>query len=228
VSSRILVVEDEPALADAVGYSLRADGHHVETVGTGEDAIAAAQDRPFDLLVLDLMLPGVSGIEVCRQLRADSAVPILMLTARDSEVDRVLGLEAGADDYVTKPFSMNELLARVRSILRRRELDSRALGSVREAGNLRLDLERYEATVDGEPVQLTPSELKLVALLARELGRVYSRREIMQHLWESEYIGDARAADLHVSNIRRKIERDPERPERLLTVRGAGYKLVAV
>jgi two-component system response regulator RegX3 len=180
------------------------------------------------MLVLDLMLPGVSGIEVCRRLRSESAIPILMLTARDAEVDRVLGLEAGADDYVTKPFSMNELLARVRSILRRRELDSRALGSVGEAGNLRLDLERYEATVDGEPVQLTPSELKLVALLARELGRVYSRREIMQHLWESEYIGDARAADLHVSNIRRKIERDPERPERLLTVRGAGYKLVAV
>ncbi len=228
MSSRILVVEDEPALADAVGYSLRADGHHVETVGTGEDAIAAAQDRPFDLLVLDLMLPGVSGIEVCRQLRAGSAVPILMLTARDSEVDRVLGLEAGADDYVTKPFSMNELLARVRSILRRRELDSRALGSVREAGGLRLDLERYEATVDGEPVQLTPSELKLVALLARELGRVYSRREIMQHLWDSEYVGDARAADLHVSNIRHKIERDPENPQRLLTVRGAGYKLIPV
>ena len=228
MSPRILVVEDEPALADAVGYALRGDGHDVETVEDGEQAIAAAQERPFDLLVLDLMLPGVSGIEVCRRLRGESAVPILMLTARDAEVDRVLGLEAGADDYVTKPFSMSELLARVRAILRRRELDAREAHPTREIGGLHLDLERYEATVDGKPVQLTQSELKLLALLSRDPGRVFSRREIMQHLWESDYIGDARAADLHVSNIRRKIERDPESPERLLTVRGAGYKLVAV
>ena len=224
MSPRILVVKDEPALADAVGYALRGDGHDVEAVADGEQAIAAAQERPFDLLVLDLMLPGVSGIEVCRRLRGESAVPILMLTARDA----VLGLEAGADAYVTKPFSMSELLARVRAILRRRELDARDAHPTREIGGLHLDLERYEATVDGKPVQLTQSELKLLALLSRDPGRVFSRREIMQHLWESDYIGDARAADLHVSNIRRKIERDPENPERLLTVRGAGYKLVAV
>jgi two-component system response regulator RegX3 len=155
-------------------------------------------------------------------------VPILMLTARDSEVDRVLGLEAGADDYVTKPFSMSELLARVRAILRRRELDTRTTAATRRVGGLDLDLERYEAAIDGEPVRLTQSELKLLALLAREPGRVYSRREIMQHLWESNYVGDERAADLHVSNIRRKIERDPDNPERLVTVRGAGYKLVDV
>jgi two-component system response regulator RegX3 len=174
------------------------------------------------------MLPGVSGIEVCRRVRSESAVPIIVLTARDSEVDRVVGLEAGADDYLTKPFSMSELLARVRAILRRRELDAGEASAVRSVGALRLDLERYEATVDGEPVQLTQSELKLLAFLARSPGRVYSRREIMQHLWESEYVGDERAADLHVSNIRRKIERDPEEPERLVTVRGAGYKLVGV
>ena len=228
MSLRILVVEDEPALADAVGYALRGDGHEVEAVEDGESALAATSERPFDLLVLDLMLPGVSGIEVCRRLRNESAIPILMLTARDAEVDRVVGLEAGADDYVTKPFSMNELLARVRAILRRRELDAHEAHPTRDIGGLHLDLERYEATVDGQPVQLTPSELKLLALLSRDPGRVYSRREIMQHLWDSEYIGDARAADLHVSNIRRKIERDPERPERLVTVRGAGYKLVAV
>jgi two-component system response regulator RegX3 len=174
------------------------------------------------------MLPGVSGVEVCRRLRDESAVPILMLTARDSEVDRVLGLEAGADDYVTKPFSMSELLARVRAILRRRELDTRTTAATRRVGGLDLDLERYEAAIDGEPVRLTQSELKLLALLAREPGRVYSRREIMQHLWESNYVGDERAADLHVSNIRRKIERDPDNPERLVTVRGAGYKLVDV
>jgi two-component system, OmpR family, response regulator RegX3 len=228
MSPRILVVEDEQALADAVGYALRGDGHEVEAVEDGESAISAATDRPFDLLVLDLMLPGVSGIEVCRRLRSESAIPILMLTARDAEVDRVLGLEAGADDYVTKPFSMSELLARVRAILRRRELDAHEAHPTRDIGGLHLDLERYEATVDGEHVQLTQSELKLLALLSRDPGRVFSRREIMQHLWESDYIGDARAADLHVSNIRRKIERDPDEPERLLTVRGAGYKLVAI
>ena len=228
MSPRILVVEDEPALADAVGYALRGEGHEVEAVGDGESALAAAGERPFDLLVLDLMLPGVSGIEVCRRLRTESAMPILMLTARDAEVDRVMGLEAGADDYVTKPFSMSELLARVRAILRRRELDAHEAHPTRDVGGLHRDHERYEATVEGHPVQLTQSELKLLALLSRDPGRVYSRREIMQHLWESEYIGDARAADLHVSNIRRKIERDPENPERLLTIRGAGYKIVAV
>jgi len=226
--ARILVVEDEPTLADAVSYALRGEGHDVEAVGSGEEALDAARRRPFDVLVLDLMLPGVSGIEISRRLRGESAIPILMLTARDAEVDRVLGLEAGADDYVTKPFSMTELLARVRAILRRRELDAHEVHPTRDIGALHLDLERYEATVDGESVQLTQSELKLLALLSRDPGRVYSRREIMQHLWDSEYIGDARAADLHVSNIRRKIERDPERPERLVTVRGAGYKLVAV
>ena len=228
MSPRILLVEDEPALQDAVGYALRGDGHEVEAADDGESALHALDEEPFDLLVLDLMLPGVSGIEVCRRVRSESAIPILVLTARDAEVDRVVGLEAGADDYVTKPFSMSELLARVRAILRRRELDAREAHPVREVGDLRLDLERYEATVEGEPVQLTTSELKLLALLARDPGRVYSRREIMQHLWESEYFGDARAADLHVSNIRRKIEPDPESPQRLVTVRGAGYKLVAV
>jgi DNA-binding response OmpR family regulator len=226
--TRILLVEDEPALADAVGYALRADGHEVETVDDGEQALAAVAADQFDALVLDVMLPGVSGIEVCRKLRSGSAVPILMLTARDAEVDRVVGLEAGADDYITKPFSMNELLARVRAILRRRELDAAEAHPTRAVGGLVLDLERYDASVEGEPVQLTPSELKLLSLLAREPGRVYSRREIMQHLWDSDYIGDARAADLHVSNIRRKIERDPDNPQRLLTVRGAGYKLVPV
>jgi two-component system response regulator RegX3 len=226
--SRILVVEDEPALADAVGYALRADGHEVEVVEDGEHALDAVSEHPFDALVLDVMLPGISGVELCRRVRADSAVPILMVTARDAVVDRVVGLEAGADDYISKPFAMNELLARVRAVLRRRELDAGEAQPVRDVGGIHLDLERYEATIDGAPIQLTPSELKLLAFLARDPGRVFSRREIMQHLWESEYIGDARAADLHVSNIRRKIERDPENPERLVTVRGAGYKLVPV
>jgi two-component system response regulator RegX3 len=228
VSTRILVVEDEQALADALCYALRGEGYEVESVDNGELALDAASQGVFDALVLDVMLPGVSGIELCRRLRIESSVPILMLTARDAEVDRVVGLDAGADDYISKPFSMSELLARLRAVLRRRELDAADAHPAREVGGLRLDLERYEAMVDGEPAQLTPSELRLLALLAQDPGRVYSRREIMQHLWDSEYIGDARAADLHISNIRRKIERDPENPERLVTVRGAGYKLVPV
>jgi two-component system response regulator RegX3 len=228
VSPRILVAEDEPALSDALSYALRGEGYEVAAVEDGEQALALGREQPFDVLVLDVMLPGVSGLEVCRRLREESVVPILILTARDAEVDRVVGLEAGADDYLTKPFSMSELLARIRAILRRRQLDADEAHPAREVGALRLDLERYEATVDGEPVQLTQSELKLLALLAREPGRVYSRREIMRHLWESDFVGDERAADLHISNIRRKIERDAEQPERLLTVRGAGYKLVPV
>jgi two-component system response regulator RegX3 len=175
------------------------------------------------------MLPELSGTDVCRALRAESDVPILMLTARDAEVDRVLGLEAGADDYVTKPFSMAELVSRVRAILRRRDLD-RSTGStpVRSLGSLSLDLARNTAALDGAPVQLTPSEFKILALLAEEPERVYSRREIMEHLWESSYVGDQRACDIHVSNIRRKIERNPGNPERLVTIRGVGYKLLAV
>jgi DNA-binding response OmpR family regulator len=228
VSPRILVVEDERTIADAVEYALRGDGHDVDTVDDGERALAVAEEQPYDLLVLDLMLPGLSGIEVCRRLREEQSIPILMLTARGSEADRVLGLESGADDYVAKPFSMTELLARVRAILRRRELDAAETRHEVQVGGLRLDLASHEAAVDGRLVRLTSSELRLLALLAEQPGRVYSRREIVQHLWESEFVGDQRAADLHVSNIRRKIEQDHERPERLLTVRGAGYKLVAL
>jgi two-component system response regulator RegX3 len=225
---KVMVVDDEESLLEAIRYALSREGMDVVTARDGGDALRDFEAERPDLVVLDLMLPTLNGWDVCRRIRATSQVPILMLTARDAEVDRVLGLEAGADDYVTKPFSMSELLARVRAVLRRRELDAHEAHPTRDIGGLHLDLERYEATVDGEPVQLTQSELKLLALLSRDPGRVYSRREIMQHLWESEYIGDARGADLHVSNIRRKIERDPEGPERLLTVRGAGYKLVAV
>jgi two-component system response regulator RegX3 len=225
---RILVVEDEAAIAEAVGYALGAEGFEVDTIADGDDALAAAKARDYDLLVLDLMLPGLSGVEICRRVRSESAVPILMLTARDAEVDRVLGLEIGADDYVTKPFSMAELVARVRALLRRRELYSRE-GTVRlQVGDLELDLARHHATIDGAPIPLTAFELKLLALLAADPERVFSRREIMRHLWDSDYVGDERACDLHVSNIRRKIERDPANPERLVTVRGAGYKLQAV
>jgi two-component system response regulator RegX3 len=223
--NRILVVEDEPAIADAVEYALEAEGFDVDAVGDGNVALERARTEAYDLLVLDLMLPGLSGVEVCRRLRQESPVPILMLTAKDGEVDRVLGLEVGADDYVTKPFSVPELIARVRALLRRRELDSTRSGAELRVGDLVLDLAKHEAKVGGEKIPLTVFELKLLALLASEPGRVFSRREVMRHLWNSSFVGNERACDLHVSNIRRKIERDPSRPERLVTVRGAGYKL---
>jgi two-component system response regulator RegX3 len=170
----------------------------------------------------------MSGTDVCRRLRAESGVPIIMLTAKDSEVDRVLGLELGADDYVTKPFSTAELVSRVRAILRRRELDRSEGGrALRELGGLSIDLAAQEVRADGAVVRLTLSEFKVLSLLAREPERIVSRREIMQNLWGSEHVGDEHACEVHISNLRRKIERDPGRPERLLTVRGEGYKLVA-
>jgi two-component system response regulator RegX3 len=229
VKERILVVDDEPAIVDAVAYALRREGFDVETLSDGAEALEAARATPFDVLVLDLMLPGLSGLDVCRSLRAESDVPILMLTARDAEVDRVVGLELGADDYVTKPFSLAELVSRVRAILRRRELDrSPAGGAVVRVGGLELDYARHRVRVEGREITLTPSELALLSLLAGAPDRVFTRREIMQHLWDSAYVGDERACDIHVSNLRRKIERDPARPDRLLTVRSVGYKLVAV
>ena len=229
MNERILVVDDEPAIVDAVVYALRRDGFDVETAADGRAALEAARGGSYDVLVLDLMLPEISGLDVCRMLRAESDVPIVMLTARDAEVDRVLGLELGADDYVTKPFSTAELVSRVRAIVRRRELDrTPAQGAVVRVGGLELDLVRHRVRVDGREVELTPSELSLLSLLAGAPDRVFTRREIMQHLWNSTFVGSERACDIHVSNLRRKIERDPARPERLLTVRSAGYKLVPV
>ena len=225
---RILIVEDEPAIAEAVEYALKSEGYEVEAVDDGNAALTQAREQAYDLLVLDLMLPGLSGVEVCRRLRVESAVPILMLTAKDGEVDRVLGLEVGADDYVTKPFSVPELVARVRALLRRRELDTRQAIAKLRVGGLELDLAKHQARLDGEQIPLTAFELKLLTLLAGEPERVFSRGEIMRHLWASSYAGDERACDLHISNIRRKIERDPARPERLVTVRGSGYKLQPV
>jgi DNA-binding response OmpR family regulator len=227
VSGSVLLVEDEPAIRRAVAYALTREGFEVESVGDGEAALSA-DESAYDVVILDLMLPGASGTDVLRTLRGSSAVPIIVLTARDTELDRVLGLELGADDYLTKPFSMMELVSRVRAILRRRELDRAAGGGVRRVGSLELDVHRHEVRIDGRTVRLTPSEFRLLAFLAQEPERVYSRREIMQHLWDSTYVGDQRACDIHVSNLRRKIEDMPGRPQRLVTVRGVGYKLLAV
>jgi len=224
--TRILVVDDEPAIRDTVGYALRQEGFDVEIRAEGEEGLEAALDESFDLVILDLMLPDIPGTEICRRLRAESPVPIMMLTAKNAEVDRVLGLEIGADDYVAKPFSMAELLGRVRAILRRRELDRSGGGRIRRVGGLELDSSRHQVTRDGEDVALTPSEFRLLDLLAGEPERVFTRREIMQHLWDSSYVGDQRACDIHISNLRRKLEKDPMKPERIVTVRGLGYKLV--
>jgi two-component system response regulator RegX3 len=228
MSGKILVVDDDPGVLDVVAFSLRREGFDVDEARDGESALEAARGEPFDLVILDVMLPGRSGNEVCRTLRAESDVPILMLTARDGESDRVLGLELGADDYVTKPFSTRELASRVRAILRRRELDRvNGAPTIRQLGALRIDLGRHEVLVGDERVHLTLSEFKVLTLLAEQPGEVVSRRELMQHLWSSEHVGDEHACEVHVSNLRRKIERDPSRPERLLTVRGEGYRLVA-
>jgi len=228
VSVRILVVEDETAIRDAVAYALRREGFEVVEETDGAEALARATAEAFDAIVLDVMLPGMSGSDVCRALRAESAVPILMLTARDAEVDRVVGLELGADDYVTKPFSVAELVARVRAILRRRELDRRDDSALRRVGAIEIDFVRHVVSVDGDRVDLTPAEFRLLALLSSEPERAFTRVEIVRELWQSEHVGDQRAADTHVVNLRRKLERDPERPERIVTVRGHGYKLVAV
>jgi two-component system response regulator RegX3 len=226
MSGRILVVDDEPAIVHALTYALQREGFEVDARGDGEAALEAALANDYDLIVLDLMLPKLPGIEVCRRVRAERSVPIIMLTAKDTEVDTVVGLSVGADEYVTKPFSALELVARVQALLRRRELDRSDHAAVRQVGGLRIDFVRHEVSIDGAPVSLTPSETKLLHLLASEPERVYSRRQIMQHLWESPFVGDEHAADVHISNLRRKLELDPGNPRRIVTVRGFGYKLV--
>jgi two-component system response regulator RegX3 len=229
VSPAILIADDDPGIRDVVTYALKNEGLDVEAVPDGETALERARAETFDVVILDVMMPGISGIDACRALRAESSVPIVMLTAKDAEVDRVLGLELGADDYVTKPFSMAELVSRIRALLRRRELDLAEGGSAtRQVGGLRLDLGRHEASVDGRPVHLTLSEFKVLALLAERPEQVFTRRQVMQHLWQSEYVGDEHACDVHISNLRRKIEEDAGRPRRLVTVRGVGYKLLPV
>jgi DNA-binding response OmpR family regulator len=225
--TRILVVEDEPTIAYAVSYALRDAGYDVDSVGDGTDAINAAREHAYDLMILDLLLPGTPGLEVAETLRAESDLPIVMLTARDGELDRVAGLDIGADDYITKPFSLAELVSRVRSLLRRRELDRAPSAFVQRIGGLELDIARHSAKVDGRPLSLTRSEFRLVTLLAAEPGRIFSREELIQHLWNTDFAGDRRAIDVHVSNLRRKLETDPRHPRRLLTVRGVGYRLVA-
>jgi DNA-binding response OmpR family regulator len=227
VSSRVLVVEDEPTIRRAVGYALRRDGFDVAESGDGAQALEIAE-QPFDVVILDLGLPTVSGTEVLRRLRAAGPVPVIVLTALGSESDRVLGLELGADDYVTKPFSMAELMSRVRAILRRCELEASRREPVRIVGGLKIDLGRHQVVVDGHSVYLTASQFKLLALLAEHPGDVVTRQDIMHRLWDSDFVGDEHVCDVHISNLRHKVERDPAHPQRIVTIRGVGYKLLAV
>jgi DNA-binding response OmpR family regulator len=222
---RILIVEDDPTLQYAISRLLEKDGFAVDVADDGEAGIDAARASDYDVVLLDWMLPKLSGIDVCRALRAESPVPIIMLTAKETEANRVLGLELGADDYVTKPFSSGELVSRIRSLMRRRALDLGDDRQVRTIGGIVLDLVRHRIDIDGQPVQLTPTELRLLSLLATDPERVFSREEIMRHLWQSAFVGDTRTVDVHVRNLRRKIEREPAHPERLVTVRGVGYQL---
>jgi two-component system response regulator RegX3 len=233
-TGRILVADDEPSVRESVGYALQQEGFDVTLATDGDDADEKlGVEIDYDLLVLDIMMPGKSGLDLCRDVRGRSPVPIILLTAKDAEVDKVVGLEVGADDYVTKPFSVRELLGRVRAQLRRRELDrggaDRAAagdgGKSIDAGEVMIDLARHLVTVRGEPVNLTRSEFQVLRLLAERPGQVFSRLEIMEELWQSEFSGDVRACDVHISNLRQKIERDPQDPELVLTVRGIGYKL---
>jgi two-component system, OmpR family, response regulator RegX3 len=228
MKGRILLVEDESAIAEAVAYALRDAGFEVDAAGDGDAALEASRRGSYDLMILDLLLPGLPGLDVCRTVRAESDLPILVLTAREGELDRVLGLETGADDYVTKPFSMAELTSRVRALLRRRALDRSRSAGIRTVGALRLDVNRHAATIDERPLQLTPSEYRLLTLLASEPGRVFTREELVRHLWQSDFLGDRRAIDVHISNLRRKLEPNPREPLRLITARGAGYKLMAI
>jgi DNA-binding response OmpR family regulator len=222
--SDVLFADDELTIREAVAYALRVEGVKVKTYDTGGGALDAARDKPFDLVILDVMLPDISGLEVCRRIRTSSSVPVMLLTARDTEADLVLGFEAGADDYIKKPFSMTELVIRVRAILRRQELD-RAIGQrIVSVGDLSIDLARHEVRVNGDHVRLTPTEVRLLILLATE-DRAYSRREILEHVWETVFVPDERSCDVHVANLRRKIEDDPAHPKRVLTVRGVGYRL---
>ena len=227
--SRVLVVDDEPSVRESVGYALEQEGFDVILAEDGEDAEAKLDDDSFDLLIIDIMMPGKSGLDVCREVRAQSPVPIILLTAKDAEVDKVVGLEVGADDYVTKPFSVRELLGRVRAQLRRRELDrsAGAEGTAIEAGPVTIDLARHLVTVRGDPINLTRSEFQVLRLLAENPGQVFSRQDIMEELWQTEFRGDVRACDVHISNLRQKVEKDPQNPELVLTVRRVGYRFAA-
>jgi len=225
--TRILVVEDEQSLREPLEYLLRREGYEVFGVDNGQAAVDFHAQQPADLILLDLMLPGIPGTEVCREIRQHSAVPIIMLTAKDSEVDIVVGLELGADDYVTKPYSSRELLARIRAVLRRKAPDGAGGEGVLDYHGIVLDAERHQVTKDGVPVALPLKEFELLELLMVNAGRVLTRGQIIDRVWGSDYFGDTKTLDVHIKRLRSKIEPDPGEPSLIVTVRGLGYRFEA-
>ncbi|MCO6010853.1 response regulator transcription factor [Actinoallomurus purpureus] len=222
--TRVLVVEDEESFSDALSYMLRKEGFEVAVAATGPDALESFDRAGADLVLLDLMLPGLPGTEVCRELRTKSNVPVIMLTAKDSEVDKVVGLELGADDYVTKPFSSRELVARIRAVLRRRGDGEELAPATLEAGPVRMDVERHVVTVSGNEVPLPLKEFELLEVLLRNAGRVLTRMQLIDRVWGADYVGDTKTLDVHIKRLRAKIEPTPSTPRFILTVRGLGYK----
>lgn len=225
--TRILIVEDEESFSDPLSYLLGREGFDVCVVDNGMDAVTEFDRRGADLILLDLMLPGQSGTEVCRQIRQRSDVPVIMLTALDGEIDKVVGLEIGADDYVTKPYSSRELLARIRAVLRRRSDGGDLAGPTVEAGPVRMDLDRHVVTVNGADIPLPLKEFELLEMLLRNSGRVMTRGQLIERIWGADYVGDTKTLDVHVKRLRGKIEPDPSLPRHLVTVRGLGYKFEA-
>jgi two-component system, OmpR family, response regulator RegX3 len=225
--TRVLVVEDEESYSDALAYMLRKEGFEVSLASTGPDALTEFDHTGADIVLLDLMLPGMPGTEVCRRIRQTSNVPVIMVSAKDSEIDKVVGLELGADDYVTKPYSPRELVARIRAVLRR-GADNEDIGigdGVLEAGPVRMDVERHVVSVNGDPITLPLKEFDLLEYLMRNSGRVLTRGQLIDRVWGADYVGDTKTLDVHVKRLRSKIEADPASPVHLVTVRGLGYKL---
>lgn len=222
--TRILVVEDEESISDPLSYLLRKEGYDVAMAATGPEALAEFERSSTDLVLLDLMLPGLSGVDVCRSIRQRSSVPIIMLTAKDSEIDKVVGLEIGADDYITKPYSSRELLARIKAVLRRMSEPDDLVPATLEVGPVRMDVERHTVSVNGGPTALPLKEFELLEMLLRNAGRVLTRMQLIDRVWGSDYVGDTKTLDVHVKRLRAKIEPDPGAPVHIVTVRGLGYK----
>lgn len=222
--TRILVVEDEESFSDPLSYLLGKEGYEVAIAETGPAGIEEFDRNGADLVLLDLMLPGLSGVDVCRALRTRSSVPVIMLTAKDSEIDKVVGLEIGADDYVTKPYSARELLARIKAVLRRNAEPEELVPSNVSGGPVRMDVERHQVTVAGKKVALPLKEFELLELLLRNTGRVMTRGQLIDRVWGADYVGDTKTLDVHVKRLRAKVEPDPGHPQYILTVRGLGYK----
>ena len=223
--TRVLIVEDEESLADPLAYLLNKEGFETTVVTDGPSALAEFDRARPDIVLLDLMLPGMSGTDVCKQLRQRSSVPVIMVTARDSEIDKVVGLELGADDYVTKPYSARELIARIRAVLRRGAEAEDIGDTVLEAGPVRMDIERHIVAVDGGQISLPLKEFELLEYLMRNKGRVLTRGQLIDRVWGSDYVGDTKTLDVHVKRLRSKVEADPANPSLIVTVRGLGYKL---